>query len=114
MLSIHKSYLNSIEGALSQDWLLGLSHITGGGLEGNTNRVIPSDLNLNIDWDVWEWPNIFNLIQTVGKVPTDDMKKSFNLGIGMVLIIKKDKKTDKSIFFTVLNFKFFTIVFQGA
>ena len=109
LLSIHKSYLNSIEGALSQDWLLGLSHITGGGLEGNTNRVIPSDLNLNIDWDVWEWPNIFNLIQTVGKVPTDDMKKSFNLGIGMVLIIKKDNLSDAETYLKKNNEKYYII-----
>ena len=109
LLSIHKSYLNSIEGALSQDWLLGLSHITGGGLEGNTNRVIPSDLNLNIDWSVWEWPNIFNLIQTVGKVPTDDMKKSFNLGIGMVLIIKKDNLSDAETYLKKNNEKYYII-----
>ena len=47
-----------------------------------------------IDWDVWEWPSIFKFIQKVGNVPTSDMKRSFNLGIGMVLVIKKDNLVD--------------------
>ena len=94
LLSIHKSYLNVLSDALDKDWLLGLSHITGGGLEGNTYRILPKDQKLMIDWDVWEWPSIFKLIQKVGNVPTSDMKRSFNLGIGMVLVIKKDNLVD--------------------
>ena len=90
LLSVHKSYLNVLSGALDQNWLLGLSHITGGGLEGNTYRILPDNQKLLIDWGVWEWPSIFKLIQKVGNVPTSDMKRSFNLGIGMVMVVKKD------------------------
>ena len=90
LLSVHKSYLNVLSDSLDQNWLLGLSHITGGGLEGNTYRILPDNQKLLIDWDVWEWPSIFKLIQNVGSVPTSDMKRSFNLGIGMVMIVKKD------------------------
>jgi len=90
LLSIHKSYLNTLSDALNQDWLLGLSHITGGGLESNTYRILPRDQKLKVDWNAWEWPSIFKLIQNVGNVPTSDMKRSFNLGIGMVLVIKKN------------------------
>ena len=90
LLSVHKSYLNVLSDSLDQNWLLGLSHITGGGLEGNTYRILPDNQKLLIDWDVWEWPSIFKLIQNVGNVPTSDMKRSFNLGIGMVMIVKKD------------------------
>ena len=90
LLAVHKSYLNVLSDALEQDWLLGLSHITGGGLEGNTYRILPDNQKLSIDWDIWEWPSIFKLIQNVGNVPTSDMKRSFNLGIGMVLVINKD------------------------
>ncbi len=91
LLSVHKSYLNVMEDALDKDWLLGLSHITGGGLEGNTYRILSKGQMLDIDWNAWERPSIFNLIQDKGKVPDSDMKKSFNLGIGMVLIIKKNQ-----------------------
>ena len=91
LLSVHKSYLNVMEDALDKDWLLGLSHITGGGLEGNTYRILSKGQMLDIDWNAWERPSIFNLIQDKGKVPDSDMKKSFNLGIGMVLVIKKNQ-----------------------
>jgi phosphoribosylformylglycinamidine cyclo-ligase len=90
LLSVHKSYLNTLSDALNQDWLLGLSHITGGGLEANTYRILPKDQKLKVDWNAWEWPSIFKVIQNVGNVPASDMKRSFNLGIGMVLVIKKN------------------------
>ena len=82
-----------MEDALDKDWLLGLSHITGGGLEGNTYRILSKNQKLEIDWNSWERPSIFNFIQDKGQVPDSDMKKSFNLGIGMVLIVKKDQLT---------------------
>ena len=94
LLAIHKSYLPITESILTEEWLLGLSHITGGGLIGNTNRIIAKNQNLNIDWNSWEWPPIFKLIQESGNVPTDDMKQSLNLGIGMVMIIRKDNLYD--------------------
>tara|TARA_Y100001970_G_scaffold5943_1_gene6704 strand:+ start:15494 stop:16486 length:993 start_codon:yes stop_codon:yes gene_type:complete len=93
LLSIHKSYLNILSDALGQGWLLGLSHITGGGLEGNTYRVLSEEQKLKVDWDAWEWPPIFKLIKDVGNVPTSDMKRSFNLGMGMVMIIEKENIT---------------------
>jgi len=90
LLSVHKSYLNIVEPIIEKPWLSGISHITGGGILENTERVIPSSQTLSIDWSSWEVPSIFNLIQNTGDVPTEDMRRSFNLGIGMILIIKKD------------------------
>ena len=49
-----------------------------------------NDQDLEIDWDCWERPTIFNLIQELGAVPEDDMRKSMNLGIGMILIIQSE------------------------
>ncbi len=89
LLAVHKSYLPIMNEILTENWLVGLSHITGGGLIGNTKRIIKNNQSLDIDWSKWEWPSIFKLIQESGSVPTDDMKKSFNLGIGMVMIVKK-------------------------
>ena len=94
LLAIHKSYLPITESILNEEWLLGLSHITGGGLVGNTTRIINKNQNLDIDWNSWEWPSIFNLIQESGNVPTDDMRQSLNLGIGMVMIIRKNNLQD--------------------
>ena len=94
LLSIHRSYLSVMDQILTEKWLVGLSHVTGGGLVGNTKRIIDKNQTLDIDWNKWEWPLIFKLIQDSGNVPTNDMKKSFNLGIGMVMIVKKNYLKD--------------------
>lgn len=62
------------------------AHITGGGLVANTMRVIPEGLDIEIDWTAWERPAIFNYLQEVGNVPEEEMRKVFNLGIGMTLV----------------------------
>ena len=87
LLSIHKSYLPAMDAILEKDWLHGISHITGGGLVENTHRVIEDNQDIKVDWDSWEWPEIFKMIQKYGDVPTEDMRRSFNLGMGLVAII---------------------------
>ena len=90
LLAIHKSYLPTLDGILHEEWLSGLSHVTGGGIIDNTRRILGEGQDLNIDWNSWDRPAIFNLIQELGNVPDDDMRHSMNLGIGMILIIKPD------------------------
>ncbi len=72
---------------LEKPWLRGCGHITGGGLEGNLNRLLPDGRRLVIDWESWEWPAIFSVIQQAGNVGTADLRRTFNLGIGWVLVI---------------------------
>ena len=62
-----------------------LSHITGGGIVGNTKRILPEGTELNIDWNAWEIPAIFKLIHEAGNVPEEEMRAAFNLGIGMII-----------------------------
>ena len=64
-----------------------MSHITGGGLTGNTMRIIPDGLRLDVDWKSWPEPVIFDIIRKEGKVPEEDMRRTFNLGIGLVMIV---------------------------
>ena len=109
LLAIHKSYLPLVEPILNKEWFLGLSHVTGGGLEANTQRVLDSKQKLKINWDAWDWPPIFKLIQDCGKVPEEDMKRSFNLGIGMVLVIKKDAVTKAEDYLNKINEPYFVI-----
>jgi len=89
LLRIHRSYLHVIYPMLSQFEIKGLSHITGGGLVGNTMRIVPKGLSLKIDWQAWTWLPIFEMIQREGNVPTEDMRRTFNLGIGLVMIVSK-------------------------
>jgi len=88
LLSIHKSYLPVVKDIIHKDWLTGISHITGGGIFGNTKRILQDGQEIELNWDAWEWLPIFKLIQKLGNVPTSDMRKSMNLGIGMILIVK--------------------------
>lgn len=86
LLKVHRSYLPIVRDFLKNDALHGVSHITGGGIIGNTERIIPEELALNIDWDSWQWPPIFTYIQKLGNIDDDEMRNVFNLGIGLILI----------------------------
>ncbi|NGP77897.1 phosphoribosylformylglycinamidine cyclo-ligase [Balneolaceae bacterium YR4-1] len=90
MLAIHKSYLPIIREFRDQEGVHGFSHITGGGIVGNTKRILPDNLKLDIDWDSWKRPPIFNLIKDLGNVPEEDMRATFNLGIGLIAVISPD------------------------
>ena len=90
LLKIHKSYLPIMDKVIDEPWLHGISHITGGGLVENTNRILPDGLELDVNWNAWERQELFKLIQSVGDVPEEDMRRTFNLGIGLVAIIDKD------------------------
>jgi len=90
LLKIHKSYLPILSDILDKPWLKALSHITGGGLIENTHRVLEKGQDIKIDWNSWEWPSIFKLIQKEGNIKFNDMIRPFNLGIGMVIIINKN------------------------
>jgi len=87
LLRVHLSYLDAIQALIADDLAHGFAHITGGGLEGNTNRIVPDGLGLDVDWDAWGRPAIFNLIQRLGDVPEDDMRSTFNLGLGLVAVV---------------------------
>ncbi len=92
LLRVHKSYLKLITHLSANITVKGFSHITGGGIIGNTNRIIPEGLNIKINWDRWEIPAIFKLIKTAGKISDDEMRKVFNMGIGLIAVISKENE----------------------
>ena len=65
----------------------GLAHITGGGITGNVPRVLPEDVTAVIDGRAWTWPAAFQWLQEKGRVALDEMHRTFNCGIGMVLVV---------------------------
>jgi phosphoribosylformylglycinamidine cyclo-ligase len=89
-MKVHKSYLKIIQSSLTKFKINSISHITGGGIIGNTKRVVPKDLKINIDWNLWKRPAVFDLIQSKGNVSENDMRKTFNLGIGLIFIVDKN------------------------
>ncbi|MBI1803802.1 MAG: phosphoribosylformylglycinamidine cyclo-ligase [Ignavibacteriae bacterium] len=89
LLAIHRSYLKAIQAIIEFSETHALSHITGGGIVGNTSRIIPKNLSLRVNWKRWQRPALFNLIQEKGRVPEHDMRKTFNLGVGLVIIVSR-------------------------
>jgi phosphoribosylformylglycinamidine cyclo-ligase len=90
LLAVHKSYLKLIKSLKNKIEIKGMSHITGGGIVGNTKRILPNGLKLKIDWHKWEIPAIFKLIQETGGIDNEEMRKVFNMGIGLVIIVSKE------------------------
>ncbi|MDP4191045.1 MAG: phosphoribosylformylglycinamidine cyclo-ligase [Bacteroidota bacterium] len=87
LLRVHKSYLKLITELADNLKIKGFSHITGGGIIGNTKRIIPEGLKLKVDWNSWEMPAIFKLIQQTGNVSDEEMREVFNIGIGLIAVV---------------------------
>jgi len=77
--------------------ILGMAHITGGGIPENLPRCIPDGLEARVDYNSWPMPEVFKKIQLAGEIPEEEMKKVFNLGIGFCLIIPSDVNIDNTI-----------------
>jgi len=88
LLRVHRCYLPVVDPLLDSFPIRGMSHVTGGGIVGNTSRILPEGLSLRINWEGWEIPPIFKLIQKLGNVSDEEMRKSFNLGIGYIFIAR--------------------------
>lgn len=90
LLRVHRSYLNVITELKSKINVKAFSHITGGGIIGNTKRVVPEGMQIKIDWSAWQTPPIFQLIAKTGSITDDEMREVFNLGIGLIAIVNKN------------------------
>jgi phosphoribosylformylglycinamidine cyclo-ligase len=84
LLRIHRSYLAVLRPILGK--VHGMAHITGGGLPGNVNRVLPDTLDAAIDGSNWTVPNLFLQLERAGQVSRAEMYRTFNMGVGMVVI----------------------------
>jgi len=86
LLAQHKSYLPALQDLLEHEHLHALAHITGGGLLENIPRVLPETLSVEINRASWEMPALFKLLERTGNVSETEMLRTFNCGIGMVVI----------------------------
>ncbi len=88
LLLPHRSYLQPLSGLLGTGLLRGMAHITGGGIPGNLPRVLPRGLGAAINNDSWPVPEIFRLIQALGDVSDEEMRRVFNLGAGYLIVVR--------------------------
>ena len=84
LLAVHRSYLRPLSPVL--DVTHAMAHITGGGLPGNVNRALPDTCDAVIETGSWVVPNQFQVLQRAGDVSRDEMFRTFNMGVGMVVI----------------------------
>jgi phosphoribosylaminoimidazole synthetase len=86
LLTPTRIYAKALKPIFEAKLAKGAAHITGGGLVENTPRALPDHLEAAFDWNAWRRPAVFEWLQSTGGVPEADMRRTFNLGIGMVLI----------------------------
>ncbi len=91
LLRVHRSYLRPIRELHDRGILHGAAHITGGGFPGNLLRQVPQKLGLQVNLASWPRPPLFPIMQKLGKVSRDEMFRTFNMGIGMVLTVPAAK-----------------------
>lgn len=89
LLAPHRCYGPLLQPLQQKRWLTGLVHITGGGITDNTPRILPDQCTAEIYLGSWPVPTIFNLISSLGKVPQAEMLHTFNMGLGMLMIVPK-------------------------
>jgi len=89
LLRPHRSYQKFLHEVRTDAALHGIAHITGGGIFCNVSRLLRTPLQSRVQWEAWEWPPLFQLLQTHGKVAVEEMREVFNLGIGMVFIVER-------------------------
>ena len=83
-------YAKQIQELLDEIPIMGMAHITGGGLQENIDRIVPQDMTAHIDWTSFTRPDIFNKIQDKGGIEEEEMRRVFNCGIGYAIIIPRD------------------------
>lgn len=104
-----KIYVKSVLAALEKVELKGLAHITGGGFIENIPRMLPADVNVEIDYGSWPILPIFQLMQEAGSISNNDMFRTFNMGIGMVIVVSEEQAAEAARIFEQHGEKVYTL-----
>jgi phosphoribosylformylglycinamidine cyclo-ligase len=93
LMKVHRSYLPVIKKLTAGDYTTGMAHITGGGITENLPRILPKAISAIIETGSWPVPPIFEHLRDLGSVEPDEMRRTFNLGIGLIAVIPADRFT---------------------
>ncbi|KAK5129784.1 hypothetical protein LTR08_002804 [Meristemomyces frigidus] len=96
LLTPTRIYIKALMPAIEQDLLLGMAHITGGGLEDNIPRMLPKHLSAELDASSWPVPGVLMWLKKTGNVSSREFARTWNTGLGMVIAVAKDK-ADKAV-----------------
>ena len=97
LLEPTRIYAATVQRLLDEVPVLGMAHITGGGLEENVSRCLPKGLRAHINWNSWPMPEIFSKVMLAGEVPEEEMKRVFNMGIGYCVVVPPEVVDDAMI-----------------
>ncbi|HEY6249440.1 MAG TPA: phosphoribosylformylglycinamidine cyclo-ligase [Candidatus Angelobacter sp.] len=99
LMRTHKSYWPQVRRLVSAGLVHAMAHVTGGGITDNLPRVLPKGTAAVVELGTWTMPPVFTHLQSIGNVPADEMLRTFNMGIGMVLVVpaKKYKRVESLI-----------------
>ena len=87
LLVVHRSYLSGVRPLLDAGLVKAAAHITGGGIPDNLPRALPAGIGAEVVLGSWPEPVVFGVVREAGKVPEDEMRRTFNLGVGMILVV---------------------------
>src|ERR1700687_603681 len=87
LLKPHLCYAPALRTILANGWVSALAHITGGGIPGNLPRVLPAGVKAVIDLAAWPVPSIFKYLAKIGKIDAGELLQSFNMAVGMILVV---------------------------
>jgi len=90
LLEQHRSYLPIIKPLLDGGRIKAMAHITGGGITDNLPRVLPHGTTAVVDTSAWKVPALFTWIERSGSIPHEDMMRTFNMGIGLIIVTRRD------------------------
>jgi phosphoribosylformylglycinamidine cyclo-ligase len=88
LLEVHRCYLPAVWPLVESDLVHALAHITGGGITDNLPRILPEGVRAVVKVGAWDIPVVFRILAEQGQVPEDDMWRTYNLGVGMILVVE--------------------------
>jgi phosphoribosylformylglycinamidine cyclo-ligase len=91
LMRVHRSYLSVVKKLINGEVVAGMAHITGGGITENLPRILPKGMGAQVDLASWAVPPIFEHLQKLGNVEQDEMLRTFNMGIGMIVVVPAEK-----------------------
>jgi phosphoribosylformylglycinamidine cyclo-ligase len=109
LLKPHRSYLGALDGLLDSGLIKGLAHITGGGLLENIPRILPAGTAVEIQAGTWPVLPVYRLLQRLGNVPEREMYRTFNMGVGMVIVVAEADAERARAHFDALGEAHYTI-----
>lgn len=109
LMKTHRSYLPILKKLIAGDVVAGMAHITGGGITENLPRILPKGVSAQIELSCWPVPPLFSHMQQIGNVEQDEMMRTFNMGIGMIVVVPADELKKAQAILRRANERYFII-----